>query len=438
LHTLILADTGIHGWPQGLFAQPRFRHFFLDLQRNEITHIPAVPPGSAQAELLARTLLSREPQWLAEANLQTLRDSIESVGMDPDRPYPPRGVRDSLDWEAGMTRSEWVAKQEVWNSVEDEHGSVGFFNEIRKLTESGHFKHDTGFRVDMTAKVWRMLEAMSKNTELRQKLFTMTTVPTACVDAGAQLFNAMGLEVLIHEAYELANPSLVEGELVTLARGKSRLDELSRIARKTISEREAMGEAFRRVNAMGEVMGTIDEVEVHLAFMTDLAERLDLPWQSRNMQFRGIAGVTSAMIDNAYLRVLDLEEGELLGDLLVDQPFWAAYVEGVNRRAFKGFRRRIDVTTDFYMALDQRANDTTLSLEQKARLKEELRVLGAELGKPESDFAPGRVMTDADYAAELNAIDEDKKELLKTFTQQAIDRAKLQRVEVPFVVQPDV
>lgn len=438
LHTLILTDTGVHTWPQGLFAQPRYRHFFLDMQGNEITQIPAVPLGSVQAELLARTVLNREPQWLSEANLQTLRDYIESVGLDPDRPYPPRGVRDSLDWEAGMPRPEWVAKQAVWNSVEDEHGSVGFFNEIRKLTESGHFKNDPGFRVDMTAKVWRMLEAMFKNTELRQKLFTMTTVPTACVDAGAQLFNAMGLEVLVHEAYELANPALVEGELVSLARGKSRLDELSRIARKTISEREAMGEAFRRVNAAGEVTGTIDEVEVHLAFMTDLADRLDLPWQSRNMQFRGIAGVTSQMTEDAYLRVLDLEEGELLSDLLVEQPFWSSYVEGVNRRAFKVFRRRIDATTDFYMALDMRANDTTLSLEQKAQLKEELTVLGAELKKPESDFAPGRTMTDAQYAAELNAIDEEQKELVKTFTQQAIGRAKLQRVELPFVVQPDV
>jgi hypothetical protein len=123
--------------------------------------------------------------------------------------------------------------------------------------------------------------------------------------------------------------------------------------------------------------------------------------------------------------------------LLVEQPFWSSYVEGVNRRAFKVFRRRIDATTDFYMALDQRANDTTLTLEQKARLKEALRVLGAELNKPESDFAPGRIMTDAQYAAELKTIDEEQKALLKTFTQQAIDRAKLQRVELPFVVQPD-
>ncbi|MNF85973.1 putative E3 ubiquitin-protein ligase ipaH7.8 [compost metagenome] len=289
----------------------------------------------------------------------------------------------------------------------------------------------------MTAKVWRMLDAMSKNTELRQKLFTLTTVPTACVDAGAQLFNAMGMEVLIHEAYELANPALVEGELVSLAQGKSRLDELSRIARKTISEREAMGEEFRRVNATGEVTGTIDEVEVHLAFMTDLADRLDLPWQSRKMQFRKIAGVTSAMIEDAFHRVLNLEAGELLDDLLIEQPFWSSYVEGSNRGVIKGFRRRIEATIEFYSALEKRATDTTLSLEQKARLKEELRVLGAELNKPESAFAPGRVMTEAEYAAELEVIDEDKKAFIKTFTRQAIERAKLQRVEIPFTVQPN-
>ena len=437
LHTLILADTGIRTWPDGLFAQPRFRHFYLDMQYNEITYVPMVARGSVEAELLARTVLSRDTDYLPAFNLQTLREYIAFVGMDPDRPYPPRGVRDSLDWEAGMTRREWVAKQAVWNSVEDEIGSLGFFNEIRKLTESGHFKHDPGFRIDMTAKVWRMLEAMSKNTELRQKLFTMTTVPTACVDAGAQLFNAMGMEVLIHEAYELANPALVEAELVSLARGKSRLDELSRIARKTVSEREAVGEQFRRVNAAGEVTGTIDEVEVHLAFMTDLAERLDLPWQTRKMQFRKIAAVTPAMIEDALRRVLDLEEGELLADLLVDQPFWASYVEGVNRGVVKGFSRRIEATIEFYSALEKRATETTLSLEQKAQLKEELRVLGAELNKPESAFAPGHVMTEAEYAAELEVIDEDRKAFIKTFTRQAIERARLQRVEIPFTVQPN-
>ena len=433
LHTLQLTDTGISTWPDGLFSLPRFRHFYLDIQLNRILDVPAVARGTAEAELLARTVLSRSPRWLPEANLQVLREYIQSVGMDPDRPYPPRGVRDSLDWEQGLTRTEWVARQELWNEVEDEFGSVPFFNEIRKLTESYHFKHDIAFRTDMTAKVWRMLDAMAKHSELREKLFTMATAPTACVDGGAQLFNAMGMEVLIQEAYDLASPNLVEAELVQLAQGKSRLDELSRIAHKVIGERVNRGEQFRRVNAAGEVTGTIDEVEVHLAYMTDLADRLELPWQSRKMQFRKIAAVTPAMIKDAYQRVLDLEAGDLLCDAISEQPFWSSYIQGSNRRAFKAIRRRIDATTDFYMALEKRATES-LSLQEKAQLKEEIRVLAAELGQPESEFAPGQVMTAQVYESEMSRLNAEKLALQKTLTRQAMDRAKLLRVETPFTV----
>jgi hypothetical protein len=437
LHTVMLGETGINTWPIGLFSQPRFRHFYLNLQRNELTVIPRVTPGSVEAELVARTVLSRDPQWLSPENLDTLRDHIRSVGLDPDRPYPPRGVRDSLDWEEGLTRREWVARQPIWNEVEDEFGSVPFFNQIRKLTESSHFKSDRAFRVDMTSKLWRMLEAMSKDSGLRRNLFVMgKDEVTNCVDAGAQLFNAMGVEVLIHEAYALGSPSLVEAELVQLARGKSRLDELSRIAHKVVAERLENGEQFRSVDAEGTVSGSIDEVEVHLAYMTDLAQRLDLPWQSRDLQFRTHSGVTPAMIESAYRRVLDLEAGDLLRDSIVEQPFWASYVQGSNRSEFKVFRRRIDATTEFSMALDKRATEPDLSPEAKAGLKEELRVLAAELGKPESEIAPGQVMTEEAYAAELDSINTEIKALLKTLTRQAMDRAKLQRVEIPFTVEP--
>jgi hypothetical protein len=77
------------------------------------------------------------------------------------------------------------------------------------------------------------------------------------------------------------------------------------------------------------------------------------------------------------------------------------------------------------MALDKRATEQDLSLEAKAGLKEELRVLAAELGKPDSEIGPGHVMSNEAYAAELNLIDTEMKTLLKTLTQQAMDRAKL-------------
>jgi hypothetical protein len=233
----------------------------------------------------------------------------------------------------------------------------------------------------------------------------------------------------------LANPSLVEAELVSLAKGKSRLDELSRIARKEVAQRLEKGEDFRRVNEQGEVSGTIDEVETHLAYMTDLGRRLDLPWQSRDLQFRTHSGVTPQMIDDAFTRVLALEEGDLLRDSIVEQPFWQSYIQGSNRGAFKAMRRRLDATTEFYMALDRRATES-LSVQEKAQLKEEIRVLAAELGKSESEIAPGRVMTTDEYETEMSLLNTQKLALLKTLTQQAMDRAKLQRVEIPFTVKP--
>ncbi|MCY1447108.1 hypothetical protein D9M71_637120 [compost metagenome] len=87
------------------------------------------------------------------------------------------------------------------------------------------------------------------------------------------------------------------------------------------------------------------------------------------------------------------------------------------------------------MALERRVTES-LTVQEKALLKEEIRVLAAELGKPESAIAPGCVMTTEEYETEMNLLNAQKLTLLKTLTQQAMDRAKLQRVEIPFTVKP--
>lgn len=120
---------------------------------------------------------------------------------------------------------------------------------------------------------------------------------------------------------------------------------------------------------------------------------------------------------------------------VVEQPFRESYIQGSNRGPFKAIRRRLDATTEFYMALEKRATES-LSAQEQAQLTEEIRVLAAELGKPESEFAPGRVMTADEYETEMNLLNEQKLALLKTLTQQAMDRAKLQRTEIPLTVNP--
>ncbi|MCP2023706.1 UNVERIFIED_ORG: hypothetical protein J2Y76_004621 [Pseudomonas reinekei] len=433
LQVLVMSDAGLDSWPVGLFSQSRPRSIFIDLSRNPISRIPQVAPGSFRAELLARTVISREPHWISPENLDTLRLYIESVGMDPDRPYPPRGLLDSAEWGTGMTDRQWQEKQEVWNDVEDEFGSVPFFNELRKLTQSADFKAGGAYQTELTTKVWRMLEAMASDSELRSKLFNEAATPTECVDGGTQLFNAMGVQVMVHEAYALVRADLIEAQLLELALGKSRLDELGAIARQRVSARLANGERFRRYDANGDVIGTIDEVEVHLAYMTDLAQRLDLPWQARGMQFRNIAGVSKEMTEAAFQRIKALEEGDLLIDRLFEQPLWRTWLETTYREELNGLKRRIDATIDLQDALQRRAEGTRLTAEGKAAVEAEIKGLCSELGKSETDFADGKLMTDEEYVQALDDIDLQITQLLKKLTREAMIRAKLDRLRIESV-----
>lgn len=148
-----------------------------------------------------------------------------------------------------MPQDEWRSKQRLWDHLEQTFGSEGFFNELRLLRRSGDAKVDSGRLLpELTAKVWRMLEAMGEDAELRDELFRMARNPSACVDAGAQLFNAMGVEVLLRAAYESEDASVVQRSVFNLARGKWRLDELSRIAHDRVEQLKAQGVQYPQLS----------------------------------------------------------------------------------------------------------------------------------------------------------------------------------------------
>ncbi|MNL03962.1 hypothetical protein D3C87_1245140 [compost metagenome] len=240
----------------------------------------------------------------------------------------------------------------------------------------------------------------------------------------------MGVQVLVHEAYALERSDLIETQLLELALGKSRLDELGAIARQRVSERLAKGERFRRYDADGEVTGTIDEVEVHLAYMTDLAERLDLPWQARGMQFRKIAKVSKEMIEAAFQRIKALEEGDLLIDRIFEQPLWRDWLESTYREELNGLKRKIDFAFDLQEALQRRAEGARLTAAEKAQIEAQIKAFCGELGKSESDFPEGQLMTDDAYVQILEDIDKQITQQLKTLTREAMKRAKLDRLRI--------
>lgn len=428
LRALYLAGCELSGWPLGLFAKPRPPGFILELGANPLSEIPDVAPGSDRAMLLARTQVSREQ--LAPDVLSQLSLYIESVGLDPASHTAPRGLQDSIDWITGLTPEQFLHKQQTWNALEEAEGSEPFFNELRKLSTSSD-AGTKGYKEELTGKVWRMLEAMAADTVLRERLFKMAAAPTTCVDAGAQLFNAMGVEVLVHQASAIEPLALRTLELLDLAKGRSRLDELSRIARARVSELLSQGRKFpiyddegaviTQFDEEGNAVRSIDEVEIHLAYATRLAARLDLPWQSRSMTFAE-PDVTEPMLEGAAKRVEALEAGDLLRDNLLEQPFWVDHVQAANPQAFDAMSAKVDALADLQEAQQRWRADGGLAAQEKQALKERIEADAVLLGKAPSEVSPGAVMDEQVYDAELDNLWQQRKTLLQTLTDQMMGR----------------
>ena len=94
----------------------------------------------------------------------------------------------------------------------------------------------------------------------------------------------------------------------------------------------------------------VDEVEVSLAYRTGLASRLNLIGQPRSLQFRAIAGVTQAHLDQAYATVLAGETSVERVRYISQRDFWAPYLRARYPEAYARISNDFDTRMD---TLDQ-------------------------------------------------------------------------------------
>lgn len=386
LKVLSLSNTGATTWPEGLLqpsSKIRPRGFFLDLQENPLASIPVVTPGSNAAFIIARTRLFESD--LSDTNRITYENYRKSVGISPKQRYTNAAtaaisqwlIADDSQWWSSAVSGLGTFRDEAWHALMTEPDAKGFFSVITKLTNSADYRAGGETLKQLSGRVWRMIEAMDLDTDLRQALFQMASAPTTCADAGAQIFNNMGIKVLVSEAYALStSPEILEHKLVMLAKGAARLSRVDDIARADFAGRD----------------GVPDEVEVYLAYETGLAGRLDLPWQSKKMLHRPVSGVNAEKLDVAFVTVLSMEQGDGLLNDMIEQPFWDTFLSnthsGVLKRNAEHFDQRMAL-------LDQRNGD---------------------LGTPP--------MTDEDYDRQLNDIGYERQQINRTLTREALKRAE--------------
>jgi hypothetical protein len=409
-----LRDTVITTWPEGVLNKPRPRGFVLDMRDNPISLIPEVVPGSPQAWVVARTRL--DVGNLSEPNQVLYQEIRRSVAL-PQEPIVPSNSRVERMITSNYSTDLWndvpgwgIDRANLWSELIDEPNAERFMNVLLDTQNSADYRVGGQARDQLLQRVWRMLDAVHVDAELREKLFTMAIAPVDCADAGAQLFNHMGVNVLASEAYSYSiDAAELEQKLVTLAKGAARLEQVNDIARADVASRG----------------GNPDDVEIYLAYQTGLAKRLGLPWQSEGMLFRRVSGVTDSMIDQAYETLLALGEGDGLVNRMLEQDFWETYLAERYPVRMEVNKRRYQSLFDQLEALRTTQHEwvESTSDQQRAELRNRLRELVNDLPVPETVVFADAPITDAAFDRLLVDLGDAEKQLSRQLTRDALRRA---------------
>lgn len=432
---LNLRNTQIKEWPAGLVGQSRARGFQLDVSENAITQLPHVTPGSDDADIIARTRLDQHR--LTSDFQDLLAEYRESVGLDPLRAYAPKG--ESEPWLTYLKPEKRERYRQLWDEVEKEPGSQGLFEVIKSLEEPDEFQADEdrlayqSNHPELSRRVWRLLRAVEADSDLRERVFKDTRYPGLCPDAGALIFQKLGVEVLASEAHRTStSPEELEARLAVLARGAARDAYMGKAIGEDIAHRlkpkdqGGLGQRLWSQVIDGE-HGEVDEAGIHLAYRSTLADRLDLPWLSTHMTYRTLADVTPEQIEKVAAAVARLEEGDgLVNQMLLDKG-WERYLEQQNPTA----KWNNDNTFDLkYQQLDElqalqaqyaQAQDLPQTDRQALRLK--LRDLARALELDEASVLSGNPMSAAQYDATLNELGYRHNQWLRDLTHAALNRA---------------
>lgn len=295
LINLFLRETGIEQAPTGVFENPNL--IALDLRSNRITTLPEAyfqMPGAARHAVLDGNPLS-----------VATRSRMAVSGA----PRVPVELADNIEFWLHQTPAlSRVRYRDIWELFWSQLHASDFFEIIFRLQSSADFNLS---RSAVTQRVWAVLQAGAEDEALRSRLIGMAAFPETCVDGASVIFSNMELEVLVTHAKAMAAAGEEGAPLLKLVRGLFRLEEVDGIARQDAAARVAFTE----------------NIEVQLAYRVGLADRLELPVNTRTMQFSTAAGVDSQALDKAEQWVLGHETPQRLTAFAIKRDFWTDHLK---------------------------------------------------------------------------------------------------------------
>ncbi|MED7666154.1 hypothetical protein GXB78_02865 [Pseudomonas moraviensis subsp. stanleyae] len=367
LESLNLAHNSMRNWPDGVLALEHLHT--LDLVDNRIAVFPDTLLGGDYEQLLAATDLSENRLTLnsleqlrdfsaANANRDVMgytRASLDraitefettsesesggtsdfdgSSGGDDDDHGGGAGDARRVDRHEAVEDDEVIAnpqqdvdkpamqtwlnyaqaqvretRQALWLQLAREANHEAFFHLLSTLRFTADFRLSGA---DLTQRVWRVIEAATENTELRDLLFLNSATHGTCPDGRILSFSE--LETRVYEYTALRDiprhlPEQRGAALVELTRRLFRLERVDRLA-------EAAGRHQ-------------DRAEIRLQYRIGMTrgwpDGLELPAQPEHMLYR--TPIEGQQLSDARASVLADEASNLFLEDLIARDYWIRYM----------------------------------------------------------------------------------------------------------------
>ncbi|WP_017904230.1 NEL-type E3 ubiquitin ligase domain-containing protein [Pseudomonas asplenii] len=223
LQVLRLSHTGIHEWPLGLLGLRDLAR--VELRMNTISDLP-VQLFSGHDQLCHGIDLSGNPlSSQALGSILAYRQRHEQL-MNFGLEDLPMSSRFGIDrWAEGNEKTEH--RITLWSQLRDLPGADVFFLLFERMSSPPTFfnVHYRGAREDLSARVWRLIEAASQSLSLCNRLFRIEGQWRYSGSTSYQIFNRLEFAVDCHEALKLEQEA-AESRLLVLLRGQFRLEAL--------------------------------------------------------------------------------------------------------------------------------------------------------------------------------------------------------------------
>ena len=362
-----LQGTGISQWPVGLADPPRLG--MVDLRDNQLTSFPewAVNPPAQQSAAINRVLRVTELNGnpLSDQGITQYGEILARIYLDNDEaglaPVPPdspadrgaaggtlapsaqrveRWMRDTPALEQNVRRTQWALLDSEALAREAAAGEAGgsvseseeFFRLLEKLHATAEYKKAYP---DLKARVWAVLDAAEENAVLRRELFQLAGEPETCSDRAALMFSQLEIKVLTHKALARVGDSGAGLQLLKLAQGLFRLDEVEAFALKDINERiKTIVRSDKSTHEKGRQLLLMDQIEVRLSYRVNLRDRLDLPGQPTKAEYAGSQYVPRAKLQEAEQYVHSLKDSKAEIESIAHRDFWGQYLKEKYRSRF--------------------------------------------------------------------------------------------------------